>query len=449
MRKFIVSLLFFSLCFLGRSQLHIQSGAGVKTTGDVLITLDGMDITNNDTGSDFSSAVLRFKGATTTAISGNGTWLIKKLVLEKTGAQLNLSVPVQISSQLQFISGKLDLNNQVLTIAPGAGLEGESENSRVIGATGGWLQTTVSLNAPASINPGNLGAIITSSQNLGAVTIKRWHNPDLNSVSKVLRFYEIAPANNATLNATLRLQYFDAELNSNSEVALQLFTRKTTQNTWALVDGAVADASLNYIEKTGLAALQQYSIGSTMTALPLSWGSVSAGCRKGTIEIKWSTRQESGISSFIVQRSTNGSSWTDIGSVQAAGNSSSLKNYSYSDPSAPSGITLNYRIAAVENEAVDYSPVAATSGCKKTATVSLTPVPATTTTNLSVYAEETCTAAFKLYGADGRVYQQRILNIETGLNRYVIDVSSLPGGMYYVQVELPEGILQTLPFVKQ
>jgi hypothetical protein len=449
MRKFIVTLLFLPLCFLGRSQLHIQSGAGVKITGDVLITFDGMDITNNDAATDFSSAVLRFKGTATTSISGTGTWVIKKLVLEKTGAQLNLAVPVQISSQLQFISGKLDLNNQVLTLAPGASMEGESENSRVTGAAGGWLQTTVSLNAPSSINPGNLGATITSSQNLGAVIIKRWHNPDVNSVSKVLRFYEIAPANNATLSATLRLQYFDAELNSNSEAGLQLFARNTAQNAWTLVDGTTADASINYVEKTGLASLQQYSIGSTMTALSLSWGSVSAGCRKGTIEIKWSTRQESGISNFIVQRSSNGSSWTDIGSVQAAGTSGSLKNYSYSDATAPSGITLNYRIAAVENESVDYSPVAATSGCKKTATVSLSPVPATTTTNLTVYSEETCKGAFKLYGADGRVYQQRTLNIETGLNRFIIDVSSLSGGMFYVQVELPEGILQTLPFVKQ
>jgi hypothetical protein len=65
------------------------------------------------------------------------------------------------------------------------------------------------------INPGNLGAFITSAANVGVVTIRRGHVSQSGAglASSINRYYSITAENNTNLNATLRLKYFDAELN--------------------------------------------------------------------------------------------------------------------------------------------------------------------------------------------------------------------------------------------
>lgn len=82
MQKLVFTIFILLQCFLGRSQLYVQSGAGFKTTGDVQITLDGAGVTNNDASADFSNAILNFKGANSVSINGTGTWAIKKIILD-------------------------------------------------------------------------------------------------------------------------------------------------------------------------------------------------------------------------------------------------------------------------------------------------------------------------------------------------------------------------------
>ena len=219
---------------------------------------------------------------------------------------------------------------------------------------------------------------------------------------------------------------------------------------WSIINSTTKDASLNYVENTGLASLIQYSFGSGIVInTPLTWGRLSASCKRGQIEIKWTTLQESGVGNFIVQRSINETTWTDLGSVPASGNSTSPKSYSYVDVTAPAGIMLYYRLVAVQNESYFYSPIISTTGCRKTAIVQLAPVPATTTTNLSVYSEESFQATINLYGVDGRSYYQRQVTIKEGNNQFPIDVSRLTSGTYYLTLESPDGTRQSISLIKQ
>jgi hypothetical protein len=212
MKKLLIITIIFIACTQTKAQVLIQSGALIKTNSNAQIVFDNINVTNNDASSDFSSAIVTFKGATNTLLNGTGKWVIRKLVVDKKTGELDLGAALQVNNQVQLLTGRLDLNGKILTLLSGATLEGENETTRIVGPTGGMIQTTVSLNAPASQNPGKLGAVITSAKDLGSITIKRWHNP-LNGESKVRRFYQIIPTNNTALNATLRFYYLDAELN--------------------------------------------------------------------------------------------------------------------------------------------------------------------------------------------------------------------------------------------
>src|SRR5690606_1462662 len=125
------------------------------------------------------------------------------------------------------------------------------ETSHIIGPLGGEVTVTVPLNAPSSVNAGNLGAVISSVQNLGEVLIKRGHRAiTLTNGQSIQRSYVITPSNNGGLDATLRLRYLDSELNGLPEGDLGL---------WRSVDGlrgdyenfSGRDASQNYVDRTG------------------------------------------------------------------------------------------------------------------------------------------------------------------------------------------------------
>jgi len=364
MKKLFIIIILFIACRLSVAQVVIQPGALVKTTNNVQIIFNNINVINNDISSDFSSSIITCKGANNALLNGTGKWVIKKLIVDKKAAKLSLGAAIQINKQLQLLSGTLDLNGQTLTLSSGATLEGENETARIIGPGGGMIQTTVSLNIPSSQNPGKLGAVISSNKNLGSVTIKRWHNL-ISGESKVRRFYEITPVNNTALNATLRFYYLDAELNNIPEASLDIFTRSNAQVPWTVLGNTGKNASLNYIEKTGVSSLQQYSLGSNNVMLSLTLGTESA------------------------------------------------------------------------------------SDFKKNFRTQLSPVPATSATNLTVYSEETYKSNFKLYSVEGKLYQQKALSIEPGANQFVIDVSRLTSGMYYVMIDLPDGRQQRLSLVKQ
>src|SRR5215212_2604387 len=167
MQKLFLIIASFAISLAAPSQLYIQSGAGFNTTGDVQITLDSTGITNNDLSADLSQCVLTFKNIGTAMLDGSGTWVVKTLVLNKPADQLSLGASLRVTNQVQLQLGMLDLGNQVLTLAPGATIEGENFSASITGPNGGVVQTTVSLNAQSAQNPGNIGAQITSGQNLG------------------------------------------------------------------------------------------------------------------------------------------------------------------------------------------------------------------------------------------------------------------------------------------
>jgi hypothetical protein len=87
---------------------------------------------------------------------------------------------ISVGNGIFFTSGFLDLNGFDVDLETTGHLDGEREDSRVIGSNGGNVIFSTNLNAPTGSNPANLGALITSDQDLGNVTIKRGHQSQAN-----------------------------------------------------------------------------------------------------------------------------------------------------------------------------------------------------------------------------------------------------------------------------
>jgi hypothetical protein len=264
-KKYLQLLSLIMICFYQqmKAQVHIAQNTFLTSSGNVFTVINSLNLENNGTINP-STGTLKFTGAASN-ITGTGLLNFYQLEVAKTnGVNLNLSRNIGVSQHVQFTSGLLNLNGYNVVLSPGAVLQNENETSRIIGSTGGYVATTVNLNAPSSSNAGNLGAIISSSQNLGSVIIQRGHQAQTNvdGGNSLMRYYDIQPANNSSLNATLRFNYFDAELNGNTESTLNLY--KSTDNVnWTSQTFTSRDAASNYVEKTGINDFSRWTLRSS------------------------------------------------------------------------------------------------------------------------------------------------------------------------------------------
>jgi len=242
------------------AQLTITNGAQFIITGNLQLTLSNTDLVNSGNLLP-GSGTISFTGSSSSSIGGNQTSRFYNLQVNKSaGGNVVLLKPISIDQQINFTSGLLDLNGFDADLGTTGSLNGEQESSHIIGTNGGTVIFNTTLNAPSSANPGNLGMLITSAQNLGNTTIKRGHQSQANGSgtgNSILRFYDILPAGNTALNATLRFPYFDGELNGLDENSLILWEKQAAAD-WNALGFTNRSTTANYVEQNAVSAFNRF-----------------------------------------------------------------------------------------------------------------------------------------------------------------------------------------------
>lgn len=447
--KRICYLLLVTQCAVAQNTLTIQAGAVIKTTGGAVINLQNLDLQNNGIISQApGEGKFLFTGTADNTISGSSAPLFDILQIAKNGnSKLTLQSNINVGSTLGFTSGLIDLNGHHIQLQPAAVLNGESETSRIIGTNGGYIEIDQSLNAPAAANPGNLGAIISAGANMGNTTIRRSHQSQMNAWgagNSVLRSYHIMPANNTALNATLRFQYFDAELNSLAENDLVLWKSPDSIH-WSSHGFTGRDMNINYVEQAGIANFSRWTLSSTSNALPLIWGSFHTICANNTVVISWKTMQESNTQFFFVQRSGNGSQWATIATLSAAGNSNTMLNYSFTDTETGNF----YRIIQTDMDGRETQSPVLRNQCNGNEIFRVYPNPISTETVIILYAAHNETVVLQVFDSKGALIKQQKESMLRGMNQLTMNLASLPAGTYYLLASWPGGKQKTAKLEKQ
>ncbi len=262
--KIITALLIFlGLCSQSNSQLKIDGGAIFKTSGNVSVVVTDADFENNGDFIQDTLGSLRFSGTQNSAIKGHAIAKINNLEMTKdNNATLLLNNQVKIGKAVSFISGLIDLNGYNVLLDSNATIAGESEANHFIGSKGGYIQISRSLNASTRSNVGNLGAIISSQQSIGFITVRRGHTTQSSAsfTKSVSRIYTLIPKNNIGLNVSLRLTYLDSEKNNLDENTFAMYKLGSNGISWNKVLQTTANPLSNYVEKIGLNSLGTYTI---------------------------------------------------------------------------------------------------------------------------------------------------------------------------------------------
>ena len=224
------------------------SNRWLKLTASNPITATGTFTTTGST--------VEYNGTSGQTISTSGITYSKLRINNASGTGLANNVTVNDSLIIQL--GTLDLSGRVLTISPSGSLLESPGN--VVKGTSGYLTTTRTINAPSSLNVAGFGAVLTTASNLGSTVINRGHT--VQTGGSIRRYYEITPANNSGLNATLKFKYDNSELNLRPEAVLKLFKSTNSGVNWTNMGGTV-NTSLNEITLSGLSSFSRWTADSS------------------------------------------------------------------------------------------------------------------------------------------------------------------------------------------
>ncbi len=86
---------------------------------------------------------------------------------------------------------------------------------------------------------------------------------------------------------------------------------------------------------------------SPLSITPVELGSFTSNVSNNNVNLNWRTENEHNNSMFVVERKSSSSDWSSVGTVSGAGNSNTIRNYSFSDKNIASG-NYHYRLNQID-----------------------------------------------------------------------------------------------------
>jgi hypothetical protein len=176
--------------------------------------------------------------------------------------------------------------------------------------------------------------------------------------------------------------------------------------------------------------------------LPIQLVTFTAVKQSATVLLNWQTNAELNSNYFDIQYSKSGSQWQSIGTVNAAGNSSTPRNYNFVHNNPVTGANY-YRLKLVDLDgSFKNSPVQMINFSNGTA-IKILPNPVVD--RVYITGGEGSFESVTIFSSEGRLIQQ-CSNFITGSS---IDMSGYAAGLYRIRITDKEGNTEVRSVVKQ
>ncbi len=165
--------------------------------------------------------------------------------------------------------------------------------------------------------------------------------------------------------------------------------------------------------------------------VPVTWAFIKAQLLNNNTLVSWATLRESNSSHFNIEHSTNGSNFTKLGELTAAGNSNTTKHYSYTHINPASGFNF-YRIKQIDNDGqFKYSIIVTVLKSNTQQQTVIAPNPVKELLHIAE-PELKFVQSAEIYSTDGALLIRK--NIQTDVQVFSIPVIKLAAGSYIIKV---------------
>jgi len=179
---------------------------------------------------------------------------------------------------------------------------------------------------------------------------------------------------------------------------------------------------------------QDITISPSALPVTLTNFDVNLDANKNAV-VTWTTESEQGSIRFDVLRSNDGTNFSTIGSVDAAGISTKAIDYSFTDHNP--GAKSYYKLNVVKNDGIKTSNIVSITG-GRVAGFSINPNPASNDITITGLSD---IKTVSIYDASGRL-------VQTATNSH-ISVRNLSQGIYFVTVVTKDGNKVNSKFIKK
>ncbi len=176
--------------------------------------------------------------------------------------------------------------------------------------------------------------------------------------------------------------------------------------------------------------------------LPVTGLTLSGLLTSNIVNLEWKTETELNSDFFIIERSTDGQTFVQIGMVAAAGNTDSRRYYQFADDI--SGITtdqvLFYRIRETDKDSKYIFSNTITVRRQAKTGLNIWPNPFDRLLNIKLTTERSMEATISLMNSRGQVVRKEKVNLKKGTNILSMQFENyLPAGMYLLRIDDDQG----------
>jgi hypothetical protein len=468
------------------SDLTLASGATLNL--ESLTSISG-NLTNDGTINASTNNTLEFVGASAQIFSGNSTEL-NNMVMNKSTGNLIVSTPLIVSGTLTMTKGNIE-NTQPIVIGTSSSNTGDLIHTSGIitgalrryfsNATGskffpiGTNSRLRDVTVDFSETPGT-NQYLTASymsgvpQDAGATLYQGL--PLLTSDNQLIQnyceegYWEINPTGDDYSSAINSTEYtIDLHMNNISNAVA--FTSETECQNVRMIKSAGSNSpslhhknwtALSHVEVTGVNSdfvLRASSTGFSVfnggtndgDALPVELLSFNGACHGSNIELSWNTSSEFNSSHFDLEYSRGGEYWFTIGTLDAAGYSNELLDYSFIHENVASGDQY-YRLVQFDLDGISKTYNALAISCNTSDShFNIYPNPSDGQFQILLNSPKLKGAAkVSVINAMGGESYSRSIDVKEGINTFMISDILAPG-IYYIIVSSSNGYREILKHI--
>jgi hypothetical protein len=445
----------------------VQQASGSTLTNNGIVQLTG-DLTNAGT---FTSPGLLFFSGSQDQTFTPGPATVASLTVGNTGPaganRLLLPADLTISNLLTLSQGLVRTQGSAtLSLLDGARVVGEGKGQYVQGR----LAVTRTDVTTGTVNFTNGLVLYLNGQALGPVKVTRTAGLGQAGVSYgqnvggaaqgIDQVWQVAATQqpSASAQASVELRWFaDTDNGFNAAQPAQLWRADQASGPWA-PQGVPASVAVSGDERSFTATMTQLgvlTVSNTSQPLPVTLVSFTAQRLGADGLLKWATASELNNAYFVLESSTDGTTFQRLGQVAGAGTSSQAHSYQFIDQNLARYATgqVYYRLRQVDTDGTaTYSPVRTVQvPAIEGLVVAAYPNPSTSIqeVTLSLRTDHAGPAELLLTDVLGRPVGQQQLALPAGTSTVPLPESSqLAPGVYLLRLRQGQQ-QQTLKLVRQ
>jgi hypothetical protein len=459
--------------------LYIGSGSSFTVSPNSTLQVGGNLINNGSFTS--TNATIVFNGTVAQNIGGSSPSSFSNLTINNANG-LTLNNSIQVDGVLTLTSGRITLGTNNLTLGASSSIAGTMSSStmlvpqstgelrKVFNASNGLNAYVFPVGTTTGGNEYTPVQLDFASATFGAnayvsvrVQDQRCSTMNTSIVSYINRNWIIEPSNITGYSYEVQLSYVQADYVGSAgdegnlkpikysivngagqwyQADIQDFTNTIVQGT------SFTNSTSNLLMWSGLTTFSQFggAVG-TNQPLPVELLNFSAQCLESQIELTWQTASEFNSSHFVVEKTRDGETWSELTVVNAAGSSNEIITYTYEDNTVLSQQYYRLRQVDVDGAEKLYDPIVVNCTDNSSSYFTSYPNPSNEIFNV-VLKDKEIEGGSKLIIRDNNakeLYQISIKVLE-GLNLFVIDKPLTPG-LYFIEIINSEDELITIKHV--